>query len=43
MIEAVDGDLEIRVAVTIAGDVVEIDFAGTAAPVRRAISTVRSP
>ena len=30
MIEAVDGDLEIRVAVTIAGDEVEIDFAGTA-------------
>ena len=30
VIEAVDGDLEIRVAVTIAGDAVEIDFSGTA-------------
>jgi len=31
VIEAVDGDLEIRVAVTIRGQEVEIDFAGTAA------------
>ncbi len=30
VIEAVDGDLDIRVAVTIAGDEVEIDFTGTA-------------
>jgi N-methylhydantoinase B len=30
VIEAVDGDLEIRVAVTLAGDEVEIDFDGTA-------------
>jgi N-methylhydantoinase B len=30
VIEAVEGDLEIRVAVTILGDAVEIDFAGTA-------------
>ena len=30
VIEAVEGDLEIRVAVSIAGDEVEIDFAGTA-------------
>jgi len=30
VIEAIDGDLEIRVAVTVAGDSVEIDFAGTA-------------
>jgi N-methylhydantoinase B len=30
VIEATDGDLELRVAVTIAGDEVEIDFAGTA-------------
>ena len=30
MIEAVEGDLEIRVAVSIAGDEVEIDFEGTA-------------
>jgi N-methylhydantoinase B len=30
VIEAVDGDLELRAAVTIAGDEVEIDFAGTA-------------
>ena len=29
-IEAIDSDLEIRVAVTVAGDAVEIDFAGTA-------------
>jgi N-methylhydantoinase B len=29
-IEAVEGDLEIRVAVTVAGDELEIDFAGTA-------------
>ena len=31
VVEAVDGDLVIRVAVTISGDEVEIDFAGTAA------------
>ena len=30
VIEAVDGDLEIRVAVTISGDEVDIDFTGTA-------------
>ena len=30
VIEAVDGDLEIRVAVSVTGDVVDIDFAGTA-------------
>jgi N-methylhydantoinase B len=30
LLEAVDGDLEIRAAVTIAGDTVDIDFAGTA-------------
>jgi N-methylhydantoinase B len=30
LVEAVDGDLEVRAAVTIAGDEVEIDFAGTA-------------
>jgi N-methylhydantoinase B len=30
VVEAVDGDLRIRAAVTIAGDEVEIDFAGTA-------------
>jgi N-methylhydantoinase B len=30
VIEAVDGDLEIRVAVTVAGDEIDIDFAGTA-------------
>src|SRR6185295_2454374 len=30
VIEAVEGDLEIKVAVSIAGDEVEIDFAGTA-------------
>jgi N-methylhydantoinase B len=30
LVEAVDGDLELHAAVTIAGDEVEIDFAGTA-------------
>ena len=35
VIEAVDSDLAIRVAVTIAGDSVEIDFAGTAPQYRR--------
>jgi N-methylhydantoinase B len=31
VLEAVEGDLELRVAVTIAGEEVEVDFAGTAA------------
>jgi N-methylhydantoinase B len=31
LLEPIDGELEIRVAVTIAGDEVEIDFAGTSA------------
>ena len=30
VLEALDGDVEVRAAVTIAGDAVEIDFAGTA-------------
>ena len=42
VVEAVDGDLVIRVAVTISGDEVEIDFAGTAAQ-HRGISTARWP
>ena len=31
VLEALEGELEIRAAVTIAGDEIEIDFAGTAA------------
>jgi N-methylhydantoinase B len=34
VVEAVDGDLELRAVVAIAGDEVEIDFAGTAAQYR---------